>query len=83
MLRFVERDDSVYTDTVATSESKLVLVPQDLLRRWIREMLDVAERVQSLATPLHMKCYMFSMQELLAGWGCLTTESGCSTQQNL
>lgn len=67
MLQFVERDDSVYTDTVAIHESKLMLVPQDLLRRWIRETLQVAGRVQSLQSPLQMKCYMFTMPELSGG----------------
>ena len=67
MFKFVETDDSVYVHTPALHESKLVLVPQDLLRRWIRESLEVANSVQSLLTPLQIKCYMFTMPELHGG----------------
>jgi hypothetical protein len=68
MLKFVEGDDSVYVHAPAIHETKLMLVPQDLMRQWIRKTLDVAVRVLALKTPLQMKCYMFVMQEL-AGHG--------------
>jgi hypothetical protein len=67
MLKFVECDDSVYVHSPAIHEAKLVVVPQNLLRRWIRETLEVAARVQTLQTPLQIKCYMFTMQELAGG----------------
>jgi hypothetical protein len=67
MLKFVETDDSVYVHSPAIHETKLMIVPQNLMRKWIREILDVAGRVQSLQTPLQMKCYMFTMQELAGG----------------
>jgi hypothetical protein len=68
MLKFVESDDSVYVHSPAIHETKLMIVPQNLIRQWIRETLDVAGRVQTLQTPLQVKCYMFTMQEL-AGAG--------------
>ena len=37
MLKFVECDDSVYVHNPAIHEAKLVLVPQNLMRQWIRE----------------------------------------------
>jgi hypothetical protein len=67
MLKFVECDDTVYVHSPAIHETKLMLVPQNLLRQWVRETLEVARRVQTLQTPLQMKCYMFTMQELAAG----------------
>ena len=67
MLKFVECDDSVYVHSPAIHEAKLVLVPQNLMRQWIRETLEVAARVQTLQTPLQIKCYMFTMQELAGG----------------
>jgi hypothetical protein len=67
MLKFVECDDSVYVHTPAIHETKLMIAPQNLMHQWIRETLDVAGRVQTLQTPLQIKCYMFTMQELAAG----------------
>jgi hypothetical protein len=64
MLKFVERDDSVYVHSPAIHETKLVLVSNDLMRRWIRETLEVSARVQSLLTPLQIKCYLFTMPEV-------------------
>jgi hypothetical protein len=67
MLKFAECDDSVYVHSPAIHEAKLVLVPQNLMRQWIRETLEVASHIQTLFTPLQMKCYVFTMQELAGG----------------
>jgi hypothetical protein len=61
MLKFVERDDSVYVHSPAIHEQKLMLVSQNVMRQWIKHTLEVAARVQSLRTPLQVKCYMFTM----------------------
>ena len=61
MLKFVERDDSVYVHSPAIHEQKLMLVSQNVMRQWIKHTLEVAARVQSLRTPLQLKCYMFTM----------------------
>jgi len=43
---------------------KKVVLPQNQMRQWITETLEVDARVQTLETPLWLKCYMFTMQEL-------------------
>lgn len=67
MLKFVERDDSVFVHAPAIPDSKKVMLPQSQMRQWIRETLEVNARVQTLGTPLQLKCYMFTMPELNGG----------------
>jgi hypothetical protein len=63
-LSFDESERRTPASSPAIHETKLMLVPQDLMRQWIRKTLDVAARVLALRTPLQIKCYMFVMQEL-------------------
>jgi hypothetical protein len=61
MLKFVERDDSVYVHSPAIHEHKLMLINSNLMLKWIQQILEVAARKESLRTPLQIKCYMFTM----------------------
>jgi hypothetical protein len=66
MLKFVERDDSVYVHSPAIHEQKFILVSQNLMWKWIQQTLEVAACIQSLRTPLQVKkCYMFTMPTAL------------------
>jgi hypothetical protein len=67
LLKFVERDDSVYVHAPAVHDTKKIMLPQNQMRQWIRETLEVAARVQTLSTPLQLKCYMFTMPEVKGG----------------
>ena len=51
MLKFVKRDNRVYTDTVDIHESKLVLVPQDLRRSRIHGGFARRWKYQSVCSP--------------------------------
>ena len=61
MLKFVERDDSVYVHSPAIHEHKLMLISSNLMLRWIQHILEVSARKETLRTPLQIKCYMFTM----------------------
>ena len=60
----MERDDSVWVHTPTIHDTQKIIMPQDKMRQWIRKVLEVDARVQTLKTPLQFKCYMFTMPEL-------------------
>jgi hypothetical protein len=64
LLKFVERDDSVWVHTPTIHDTQKIIMPQNKMRQWIRKILEVDARVQTLKTPLQFKCYMFTMPEL-------------------
>lgn len=64
LFKFIESDDSVYVHTPAIHATKRVLLSQSLMRKWVRETLEVATRVHTLKTPLQYKFYMFTMQNV-------------------
>jgi hypothetical protein len=64
LLKFVERDDSVWVHTPTIHDTQKIIMQQNKMRQWIRKILEVDARVQTLKTPLQFKCYMFTMPEL-------------------
>jgi hypothetical protein len=64
LLKFVERDDSVWVHTPTIHDTQKIIMPQNKMRQWIRKILEVDARVQALKTPLQFKCYMFTMPEI-------------------
>ena len=64
LLKFVERDDSVWVHTPTIHDTQKIIMPQNKMRQWIRQILEVDARVQTLMTPLQFKCYMFTMPEI-------------------
>lgn len=67
LLQFVERDDSVFVHVPVVQQSSHTITPKRQMRQWIRETLEVSANVQTLKTPLQLKCYMFTMPERTGG----------------
>lgn len=55
----MERDDSVWVHTPTIHDTQKIIMPQDKMRQWIRKVLEVDARVQTLKTPLQFKCYVY------------------------
>ena len=64
ILHCVERDDSVFTATPVVHPTKAVVLEEQLMRKWVRQTLEVHQHLHTLRCPLDVKFHMFTSSEM-------------------